>query len=123
MTWFPRSPAFTKALINDWDLKMVVDCYAGDGAWAIGNLMLSSPCPYVGLTMSQPHNYFLTKITTKQLKKAMATAGHSFCDDDSLDLITKLYAELVQDIEAPPKSEFPKDDDEASDEEIEDSEI
>ena len=123
MTWFPRSPAFTKALINDWDLKMVVDCYAGDGSWAIGNLMLSSPTPYVGLTMSQPHTYFLTKITTKQLKKAMATAGHTFCDDDSLDLITKLYAELVKDIDDPPTLEFPKDDDISSDEEIEDSEI
>ena len=51
----------------------------------------------------------------------MATDGHSFCDDDSLRLITKLYAELVQDIEDLPTYEFP-DDEEASDEEIEPSE-
>ena len=52
----------------------------------------------------------------------MATADHSFCDEDSLRLITTLYAELVQDIEDPPTWEFP-DDEEASDEEIEPSEI
>ena len=58
MTWFPRNPALAMALIHDFDLKMVVDCYAGDGAWAIGNLKLSSPKPYIGFTMSQPHSFF-----------------------------------------------------------------
>ena len=110
MVWHPRNPDLTLGIYNDFGFKMLVDCWAGDGSWAVANLKNSVPNPYVGLTMCGHHAALLSRITNTAIKRAMATDGHRFCDKESLQLTEGLFPDVVKLIEDPEPQVFPEDD-------------
>jgi hypothetical protein len=111
LVWQPRSIPLACCILNDFNFKMVVDCYAGDGAWARANLQSSHPRPYVGMTMCKLHSKFLTLIASGAIKEAMATEGHEFCDTESLAMIEAVFPDIITRVQNQEEDEFPQDED------------
>ena len=103
-----------KGILSDFDFKMVVDCFPGDGAWALANLNLPQPRPYVGMTKCNLRTvFFLKKLgTTSAIKFAMAIEGHAFCDNVSLQFIEGLFPDGMNKLEENDEEDFPDDDEE-----------
>ena len=107
--WQPRDINFAKGILIDFGFKQIVDMHAGDGAWALANLKMEKPVPYVGLTLCAHHNTFLTKIVQAAVRAAMATDGHAFCDHESQALVTLLFPEEVKALQEEDEEEnFPE---------------
>ena len=99
LVWHPRSIDLAKGILSDFDFKMVVDCYAGDAAWALANLQMSHPRPYIGMTMCPSHSAWLTKIVCSAIRESMATEGHQFCDNESLALMQVAFPGIMRRVE------------------------
>ena len=112
LVWHPRSIDLVKGILSVFDFKMVVDCFPGDGAWALANLKLPQPRLYEGMTMCNLHTVILKQVTTSAIKFAMATGGHAFCDNESLQFIEGLFPDVMKQFEENDEEYFPDDDEE-----------
>ena len=90
---------------------MIVDIYAGDGAWARANLQTSHPRPYIGMTMCKLHSKWLTTIACNAIKEAMATDGHEFCDTESIAMIEAVFPDIIEKVQNQEEDEFPQEED------------
>ena len=108
LVWQPRSIEFAKAILTDFDFRMIVDCYAGDSAWAVANLQMDHPRPYIGMTMCALHSTWLSKIACNAIKEAMATDGHEFCNSESLSLIEAAFPDIIEKVQNQEESDFPE---------------
>lgn len=111
LVWVPRSIDLAVGFLTDFDFRMIVDCYAGDAVWAMANIQLDTPRPYVGMTMCSLHTKFCTMVVGNGIKTAMATAGHSFCNSESTALIEAVCPEIfaqIQEDKGDDDDDFPK---------------
>ena len=111
LVWQPRSIPLACGILNDFNFKMIVDCYAGDGAWARANLQTSHPRPYIGMTMCKLHSKWLTTIACNAIKEAMATDGHEFCDTESLSMIEAVFPDIIEKVQNQEEDYFPQEED------------
>ena len=116
LVWQPRSIQLAQSILKDFDFKMVVDCYAGDGAWAQANLQMSHPRPYIGMTMCALHSKWLTKIACNVIKEAMATDGHEFCNSESLSMIEAAFPDIIEKVQNQEETDFPEEEEGEGDE-------
>ena len=96
LVWHPRPIDLAVGILHDFDFRMIVDCYAGDGAWALANIEMTHPRPYVGITMGSLHTKLCNMIVGGAVKCAMATAGHTFCSDESSALIQAVCPDIMK---------------------------
>ena len=89
---------------------MIVDCWVGDGPWAVANLKNIVPTPYLCLTMGGHHTVFVSKITNAVIKTMMAPDGRHFCEKESLHFIWGLFSDVVKQIEDHNPQDVPEDD-------------
>jgi hypothetical protein len=111
LVWQPRSIALACGILNDFNFKMIVDIYAGDGAWARANLQSPHPRPYIGMTMCKLHSTWLTTISSSAIKEAMATDGHEFCDTESIAMIEAVFPDIIEKVQNQEEDEFPQEED------------
>lgn len=110
LVWHPRPIDLAVGILHDFDFRMIVDCYAGDGAWALANIEMTHPRPYVGITMGSSHTKLCNMIVGGAVKCAMATAGHTFCSDESSALIQAVCPDIMNKLEDDQEDEyFPED--------------
>ena len=61
----------------------------------MANIEMTHPRPYVGITMGSPHTKLCNTIVGGAVKCAMATAGHTFCYDESSALIQAVCPDIM----------------------------
>ena len=115
LVWQPRSIELARGILQDFDFRMIVDCYSGDGAWASANVQLDQPRPYVGMTMSPMHTRFLQAVVGNAVKTAMATDGHSFCTNESAAVIKAVCPDIMEKLQNEEEEAFPEQDEDDDD--------
>ena len=96
LVWHPRPIDLAVGIVHYFDFRMIEDCYAGDGARALADIEMTHPRPYVGITMGSSHTKLCNIIVGGAVKCAMATAGHTFCSDESSALIQAVCADIMK---------------------------
>ena len=110
LVWYLRPIDLAVGVLHGFDFMMIVDCYAGDGAWALANIEMTHPRPYVGITMGSSHTKLCNMIESGAVKCAMAFAAHTFCSDESSALIQAVCPDIMNTLEDDKEDEdFPED--------------